>query len=814
MRIERIAFSAQHLTTDSKARIWAIATDGKAVRQHEDDSFRRLPGSPSDLDQITVDIRGVPWVLHQNGTVHRLQDGRWERMHGVFTAIRASVNEDEVWGVVPDHTLRIFSNQDKTSRPVHPRLKNVRAIAPTRVGMLRLDRDGRVHTLRGQKWVRLRLDDKTLGADVWVSPRAPERFCIDQKGTLLVLHNRRSWVPASLDADDVKHAAWMPHGVVVLHRDGRIVRYSTGMQFRGRGMSDELHETLHRISRTGGSVRHLVCPSRRGFVLIDSRNRLRIEGRVLRTFADAIRRHREAGESIQVLATTPGGERWLVVTDQGLSSDRLTRSSDLMKRILAAQKAGETVLSVAFTSLQRFILVTDKGVQDIGLSPFLRQAIENFERMSGRDFMRTAALGKFGAVLLSRRVQDESFVSNNNLFSALVGIRKKGFRTQWVVSIGNSGWVAMAKGHVHASEIAHHPHGFERKARSGHIRRSMERSGIPGMAVGIVDRNHVQWIGCYGRNQAEIGAPVRPDSLFQTASISKVLTALGIFRLIEQKRFTLETDVTTLLRGWRPETVSDVDLGQTPLLIRHLLSHSGCTSVHGFTSVEDLDDIPTVLEILRGDSPAKNDPVEVVGTPGTGADYSGGGYQILEKIIEDVTGQSFSVWMRDEVLRPLGMHKSTFDKFRKGASMSPAFGLAIGHEDGEPVKRHPPALAAGGLYSSAEELAKVLVMINLKGITAEGKKFLDVASVDALLTNQHQSQRLKGNPGWGLGIDVSSDRPPTAHSFRYAHGGSQIGYFSLMAGFPNRRTGAVVLLNGDKEGFREAVIDLIEAVYG
>src|SRR4051794_15857721 len=83
-------------------------------------------------------------------------------------------------------------------------------------------------------------------------------------------------------------------------------------------------------------------------------------------------------------------------------------------------------------------------------------------------------------------------------------------------------------------------------------------------------------------------------------------------------------------------------------------------SVSGFSGHEQGKKLPTLQEVLDGKAPANMPPIRVFYKPGSQYFYSGGAYQVLEQLIEDITKQSFSSWMKNEILKPLNMNQSIF----------------------------------------------------------------------------------------------------------------------------------------------------------
>src|SRR4029077_5038520 len=88
---------------------------------------------------------------------------------------------------------------------------------------------------------------------------------------------------------------------------------------------------------------------------------------------------------------------------------------------------------------------------------------------------------------------------------------------------------------------------------------------------------------------------------------------------------------------------------------RGIVSPSGGLNVHGFPGYEPGAPIPSITEILDGIAPANTEPIRVVQPPGTTVEYSGGGFMILQALLEDVTGMPFATLMRTVLLDPLDM---------------------------------------------------------------------------------------------------------------------------------------------------------------
>jgi CubicO group peptidase (beta-lactamase class C family) len=176
--------------------------------------------------------------------------------------------------------------------------------------------------------------------------------------------------------------------------------------------------------------------------------------------------------------------------------------------------------------------------------------------------------------------------------------------------------------------------------------------------------------------------PVDIETLFQAASISKALTAVGAMSLIEQGRLSLDTDVNLHLKSWK---VPENQFTRTEkVTLRRIMSHTAGLTVHGFAGYAEGAKLPTIPQVLDGLKPANNAAVRVDVVPGTIARYSGGGTTVMQLVMTDVTGRDFPNLMQELVLSKAGMSRSTYAQPLPQALRSNA---ASGYQDnGKPVE--------------------------------------------------------------------------------------------------------------------------------
>jgi CubicO group peptidase (beta-lactamase class C family) len=328
------------------------------------------------------------------------------------------------------------------------------------------------------------------------------------------------------------------------------------------------------------------------------------------------------------------------------------------------------------------------------------------------------------------------------------------------------------------------------------IQERMRHYKVPGVQIAVIDHGRIAWVGNYGVRAASKPQAVTEDTLFQAASVSKVVTALTVLRLIDQHRFSLDSNVGSLLNSW---TIPDPT---KPVTVRLLLSHNAAINwPAGESAMLPTGPIPTNLDRLLGRPPALNRPVLVDGAPGSAFRYSNGGYLILGQLVADTSGQQFPGVARKLVFEPLKMHRSTFETFTP-RTVDP--NIAFGH-DNEGTKEvggwRIVGMGEGGLWTTARDLAHTVLAIQASYNGSDHFLSHDLAA--QMLTRQ--------NERWGLGVEVV----PAGDNTYFLHDGSTPGYKAKLFGYSSRGQGAIILTNGDSGGeLIEELMYSVAAAYG
>lgn len=311
--------------------------------------------------------------------------------------------------------------------------------------------------------------------------------------------------------------------------------------------------------------------------------------------------------------------------------------------------------------------------------------------------------------------------------------------------------------------------------------RLIEDAGPGNIAVALVEDGEL--VESYFSSK---GQPVDGDTLFQVASLSKWVTAWGVMTLIEDGKVELDAPVSRYLTRWQlPPGEYDND-GVT---VRRLLSHTaGLTDGLGFAGHPPDDPLPTLEEALNNPRASGGRQVQIAAglEPGSEWAYSGGGYLVLQLLIEEVSGRSFEDYMQRAVFHPLGMSRSTFVSPDE-SDTAESFSI-----DGQvtPLYRFR-ASSAAGLYTTTNDMTRFL----LAQLAPPEHDVLSAESIKGMRTPH--GYRF-GMAIWGLGPILYA--PTGNDDFVFGHDGLNEPAINTAARLnPESRDGLVVFTTGSQQ---------------
>jgi CubicO group peptidase (beta-lactamase class C family) len=327
----------------------------------------------------------------------------------------------------------------------------------------------------------------------------------------------------------------------------------------------------------------------------------------------------------------------------------------------------------------------------------------------------------------------------------------------------------------------------------------MASANVAGLAIAIIRDGQLFWRRGFGVKDKTTNQPVDNETVFEAASTSKPVFAYAVMKLCERGVMDLDTPLTTYTSERFIRNDPRLDL----ITARHVLSHTG--GLHNWRS--------------------KNDPLAIHSKPGEQWAYSGEGYSYLQSVVTRLVGGRVNVedcgafeegvkvcssepsiddYLRANMLVPFGMSSSGY---LWNASIESH--MAPGHDEkGMPtgLKRKPdgPSLArygmAGGLCTTPTDYAKFLMeIINPK---PSDQFRLTQASLEEMLRPQI---RRNESSSWALGWEIN--HTPDGDFIR--HGGGNPGYACFVAGSVERKSGYVIMTNGENSGYSGVIAPLI-----
>lgn len=318
----------------------------------------------------------------------------------------------------------------------------------------------------------------------------------------------------------------------------------------------------------------------------------------------------------------------------------------------------------------------------------------------------------------------------------------------------------------------------------------LEQKGLAGAVWATVDPDHGIVVDAAGVGDARSGRALEPDARVHVGSIAKTLLAAGVLRLASEGQLSLHAPVSELL----PDMVFDNPwAADEPVRVRHLLDHtSGLDDLRlwQFFSTRPGSDTP-LAEAFAGEG-----ILRVRSRPGTRFSYSNTGYTLLGRVIESVTGERYERYLDAHLLRPLGMHDSTFGFVsQQGPHADPR--LAMGHFEGGTTHAATPIYLrpAAQFTTTAHDMALFASFLMGDG-RVDGEVFIDPQWLRAMGTARGTEAAQEGlRVGYALGL-ATRDRYGAVGRW---HGGSIVGYRASLYLFPEQQRAFFWSTNTDSE---------------
>ncbi len=290
-----------------------------------------------------------------------------------------------------------------------------------------------------------------------------------------------------------------------------------------------------------------------------------------------------------------------------------------------------------------------------------------------------------------------------------------------------------------------------------------------------------------------VGKPVNQDSVFGVASVGKWVTAMAVMRLVEKGMVDLDTPVSDYLESWvLPPSDYDNELVTLRLLLSHTAGIEDGLGHNGFAPDEAIQPLTEHLTLAADADPGVSGRVVVTAMPGETWKYSGGSYNLIQLIIEDVTKKTFNQAMSELVFQPLGLKNTYFQVNRTDPLLTEYF------TEGGARRDYPnyTSLASTGLYTSLSDMHK-LVRVNFLGNAGEPATS-QLLSQQSLTQMQTPAAFVSGQPIWGAGVMLFA---PSDTGFIVGHGGKSPYLNATVRFSPETGDGFIMFQTGNEEAF-------------
>lgn len=311
-----------------------------------------------------------------------------------------------------------------------------------------------------------------------------------------------------------------------------------------------------------------------------------------------------------------------------------------------------------------------------------------------------------------------------------------------------------------------------------------------GLAVAVVQKGEIVYTRNFGWQDVEKQIPLSDNSIFRIASISKSFSATAIMQLVEQKNLSLDDDVSKLI-GF---TVRNPNYPDKVITLRMIMSHT--------SSISDRNGYFT-LDVIN---PAKNpDWAKCFNNyqPGSQYEYCNLNYNITGTIIERTSGERFDVYIRNHIIKPLGLYAGhnvdsldanrfatlySFDSVN-GFKPEPQAYASRSEEIKNYVAGYSTPLFSptGGVKIGSQDLARYMTM-HMNFGTYQGKNIISRKSA------KNMQRVIATDAGYGLAISTVDTIIPEVTL--KGHTGSAYGLYSAMFFNPKKKYGFVVITNG------------------
>jgi len=252
---------------------------------------------------------------------------------------------------------------------------------------------------------------------------------------------------------------------------------------------------------------------------------------------------------------------------------------------------------------------------------------------------------------------------------------------------------------------------------------ALQESGASSISVAFVAGDRTVWQETFGYADTTAQTAPGPETMYGIGSVSKVLAAAAVMRLVDQGKVDLDAPVAAYVPAFRMRSPAYADI-----TVRMVLDHSSGLPGSDFTNWSTAAYFPGYLQMYL-DTVAQQ---RLKTTPGLSSVYCNDGFTLAELVVQAASGKTYAQFVEDELFAPLGMHHSTFpvEPYAEG-TYAHSYDVAGVARPRESVN----LLAAGGAWSTPSDMARFARML-MDGGALDGVRVLSAAAVAEMAADQ------------------------------------------------------------------------------
>ena len=338
---------------------------------------------------------------------------------------------------------------------------------------------------------------------------------------------------------------------------------------------------------------------------------------------------------------------------------------------------------------------------------------------------------------------------------------------------------------------------------------AVEAGQVPGCVAAVGSSAACEYLGCYGMASSSTEVAMAADTVFRIASMTKLVTAIAVMRLVDEGRVELDATMSDYVSGFvQPEVLVEFDPGSgrystrpasRDATLRELLSHTGG---YGYWWLHE------PLRVVSGADPNLLDPPFLIAEPGSGFAYSTSA-DVIGRLFRPVTGGPIETYFERHIFTPLSMPDTGFQRPAELSRLAHVHRRRGGSYREIEIEEHDPEpRGGGGLFSTAGDYLRLLRCL-LRGGEIDGIRLLSGSAVNEIASNQigdfeARMQRtalaersndfifMDGTQKFGFGVMIeTAGRPGMRSVGSYGWGGIVNTYFWVD---PDRDLAAVLML--------------------